>query len=390
MEKQELGQQELIQKEVRLRCVRCGESYPFGFLLRCPSCNGLVDPVYDLEKARLLDSSRSLERYFYLTPLQKLSSAFSIGEGNTPCIHARRLGTHIGLERLYLKDETSNVTGTTKDRMATCVISYFRETGINTFVASSTGNSSSSLAYCLHSLPDMSLHLFCAREFLPRHAYYEHPRIHMHVIDGDFVEAGEAAKQFARERDIPFEGGFFNLARREGLKLAYLEAFEQLTEEPAVVVQAVSSGMGIYGAYRGLREYQQIGRLRRTPRFVCAQQDTCSPMYRAYMAGSPVIRPEDIVHHPHGLAEAILRGDPSQSYPYLYDIIKATDGCFACASQTALRDAQQLLLETEGINACYASATALAVVQSLAKSGWIGRQEVVLVMITGGMQRPQY
>lgn len=376
----------VLDKEVYLRCIDCGREYPFGFLLRCKACNGLIDPIYDLKRFEFIESHKPLEHYFYVVPFQRIASALYVGEGNTPCLHAQRLGEHLGLERVYLKDETRNPTGTTKDRMATCVLSQFQELGIHTFVASSTGNSSSSFAYVVHPLKGMHLHLFCARDFLHRHAYYEHPDIQMHIVEGDFVDAGNVAKRFAQEQNSVFEGGFFNLARREGLKLTYLEAFDQLPEEPAVIVQAVSSGMGVYGAYRGIREYQQLGYMKNTPRLVCAQQDTCAPMYKAYINGSSVIRPGDVVHNPHGLAEAILRGDPTQTYPYLYTVVKETDGCFTVASQAEIHEARQVILDTEGINVCYATATALASVKNLVKSGWIKPTEVVLINLTGSIR----
>jgi threonine synthase len=349
-----------LQKKVHLECVKCGQKYPYGFRLRCDVCKGLVDPVYDLQEAEILDANRPLERYFHLVPLEHLSSAVDLGEGDTPCLHAQRLGQRVGMSRLYLKDETRNPTHTTKDRMASCVLSQFREVGITEFVASSTGNSSTSFAFGVRSLENIRVHLFCGRNWVHRYEYCDYPNVHLHVIDGDFVAAGEAARRFALEYDLIFEGGFFNLARREGLKLAYLEAFDQLPDEPAVVVQAVSSGMGLYGAYKGVREYQCLRRLESTPRFVCAQQDTCAPMYHAFVEGSARIQAHNIVRNPSGLAEAILRGDPSQTYPYMYHIVKVTNGCFAAASRDEIIEAHELLRETEGIDICYASATALA------------------------------
>jgi threonine synthase len=376
----------LARKDVSLCCVHCGRKYPFSLQFQCDACGGLIDPVYNLEGCKIGESSKPLERYFYLVPFQQLSSAVSLREGNTPCIHAKNLGKRVGLSHLYLKNETLNPTRTTKDRMASCVLSVFQELDIREFVASSTGNSSSSFAFGIHQVTHMEVHLFCGRDFLYRHAYCDHPRVHLHVIDGDFVQAGKAAQKFAREQGLLFEGGFFNFARREGLKLAYFEAFDQLPEEPAVIVQAVSSGMGMYGAYKGVQEYQQLGRMKGTPRFVCAQQKSCAPMYQAFIEGSATIQPHHIIHHPRGIAEAILRGDPTRTYPYLYNIVTATKGCFAAVSQSEILEAHALLQETEGIDVCYASATAVAAAFHLLHQGWLQPTEVILVNLTGGVR----
>ena len=372
-------------KTVRLHCGHCGRDYPLQFHPRCDACHSLLDPAYRLDAATIVPNGRPAERYFDLLPFEHLASTVDLDEGNTPCRHAQTLGEHVGLSRLYLKDETPNPTRTTKDRMASCVLSFFRELGIREFVATSTGNSSTALAYGVQRASEMQVHLFCGREFAPRNAYCDHPRVHMHVVEGDAVHSEVMARKFAQEHGLTFEGGFFNVARREGLKLAYLEAFDALApDEPDVVVQAVSSGMGLYGGYRGMREYQQLGRLQKTPRFVCAQQETCAPMVQAWSEGSPVIQPRHIIQNPRGLAEAILRGDPTQSYPYMYELVRATQGCFVAASQTEIQTARHLLYDMTGIDGCYSSATALAAAITLRQRGWIAQDEIVMVNLTGG------
>ena len=52
--------------------------------------------------------------------------AVSLGEGMTPLLHAPALGRRLGLERLYLKDESRNPTGSFKDRLASSAVSMAR------------------------------------------------------------------------------------------------------------------------------------------------------------------------------------------------------------------------------------------------------------------------
>src|SRR5687768_17084606 len=103
-------------KSVTFRCSNCLRIYPYGFHLTCERCGGLVDPVYDLDRATLFDSDNPLSRYFALVPVQDERSLARVSIGFTPCIHARRLGSRIGLRALFLKDETRHPTRTTKDR----------------------------------------------------------------------------------------------------------------------------------------------------------------------------------------------------------------------------------------------------------------------------------
>ena len=146
--------------------------------------------------------------------------------------------------------------------------------------------------------------------------------------------------------------------------------------------------MGLYGGHRGMREYQRLGRLRKTPRFVCVQQDTCAPMVAAFNDGSDVIRERDVVPNPDGLAHAILRGDPTQTYPYMLGLVRETDGCFAEVSRNQILEAWALLEEYHGLRADYAGAAALAGAFKLREEGWIRPSDKVLVNLTGGMRGP--
>jgi threonine synthase len=377
------------EKRVIMRCVRCGHDVEHEHVTACHRCGGTVDPVYDLRTARIGDEEDSLLRYFDILPLESRDAARG-GFAPTPLLHARDLGHRYGLEQLFLKDETGHPTCTTKDRMAACTLSRFSELGINEFVASSTGNSSTSFAYWVSQYGggSMRAHLFSGADWARRHQHCDHDGVSLHVIDGTFVGAGAAAKQFAFDHAITWEGGFFNPARREGLKLAYLEAFDQLPREPSVVIQAISSGMGLYGCWRGINEYQQLGRLAATPRLVCVQQESCAPMVRCFEHGSREMLPRFIVPNPSGIAEAILRGDPSGSYPYMYSIVTESGGAFVSVSSDEIEVAQLAMEEDEGVRACPASSAAVAAAQKLRHRGWIDPDDVVVVNVAGGI-RPE-
>lgn len=366
------------------RCVKCEKEFPHAAVFFCDACDGFIDVDYDLSQVRLVDSENPLERYFDLLPVRDRSNLLWLGCGNTPCRHARELGRRLGLSRLYLKDETANPTWTTKDRMASVVLSFFCDVGVQEFVSSSTGNSSTSLAVGAQRFPEFRVHLFAASDFLDRLNFPATPNVLVYVLDGGtFVEAFQAAADFAKEHGLLSERGFFNVSRREGLKLAFLEAVDQLPAEPDWYFQAVSSAMGMYGAYRGAQQYQGLGRLSRLPRFCCVQQETCSPMVHAWRDRSPVIEPQHLVPHPTGIAKAILRGDPRRSYPAIYPIVKRTGGQFLSVNEPEILAAQELIHTLEGINACATSSCTVAAVDKLRRQGVIASDELVLLNITG-------
>jgi threonine synthase len=366
-----------------LVCVLCGRPETEDRLNRCTDCGGAIDALHDLTDVQIRPSPNPLLRYFDLLPLRGPASAAWLGEGNTPCIHAERLGAAVGLDRLYLKDEGANPTRSTKDRIASLGLSRFGEVGVKALVIASTGNSSTAYARAAQLLGGVQLHVFCGTRFLPRLNYVDHPAVITHVVAGGFDAAGAVAKRFAADEGIHFEGGFFSLSRREGLKLAYLEAFDQMPQAPAFVFQAVSSGMGLLGGYKGALEYHRLGRLSRVPGFVAVQQESCAPMVRAFHERTEQIADEHIVRNPTGVAEAILRGNPTQSYRYIRAVCEDSGGTMTAVDESAIHAARRQLEELEGIRSCHAAAAALAGAIRLRGEGLLEADTPVLVNLTG-------
>lgn len=368
----------------RLACRACGQVFTSGFHPVC-TCGGMVDAKYNTDRVHLRNSANPLVRFFDLLPIRDEGSLCWLGEGNTPTVHARTLGRHLGLNKLFLKDETKNPTRSTKDRMASVVLSFFRDIGVNEFACSSTGNSSTSFAYGVERYKEFRLHVFVGRDFLHRMNFDSSERIRVYwVKDATFAQAHETARAFSQNNPaVTGERGFFNPGRREGLKLAFLEGVLDMPESPHWYFQAVSSGMGVYGAWRGAQQLYGIGRLSRLPRLACVQQATCAPMVGSWKAGSPVTRPEDIVPEPVGIAEAILRGNPTNTYPHLQDIVRQSGGTFESVTNDEIREAQRMILELEGIEACESAATTVAAAKKMAAAGELRRDEVVFINITG-------
>lgn len=367
-------------------CIQCGAADGELTRWRCRHCGGAMDAIYDLTGVSIVDSPDPLVRYARLLPVRDRSALRWTGEGNTGTIHAENLGRRLGLSALFVKDETANPTRSTKDRMASVALARFAELGVRSLALASTGNSSTAYVRAARLLGGFDLHIFVGEKFLTRLNYADHAGVSTYVIESDFVAAGEYAKRFCAARGMLFEGGFFNPARREGLKLAYLEAFDQLPVQPRYVFQAVSSGMGLLGAYKGAVEYRALGRLGELPAFVGVQQDSCSPMARAYAAGVPTLDRQYVVPNPTGIAEAILRGDPTQAYPYINTICRSTGGQILGVSTEEIRAAHRLVQELEGLQVCYSSATAVAGLIALRQRGEIEPDAPILVNLTGGVR----
>lgn len=367
----------------RTFCTGCLRSLERGFQSHCPDCGAMADIEYDVESAELHESSNPYRRYRDLLPVSD-PALLPQDARSTPSVHATRLGAMLGMPWLYLKDETKLPTGTTKDRMAGVALAYLHECGVRAFCTSSTGNSSTAYAHAISRLPGLVMYLFTASRF--RHRVQSAARgqvVNFILRDASFVEAFDAARDYAEQHGLVSERGFFNPGRREGLKLAWLEAVEQVPRPIDWYVQAVSSAMGVYGVFKGAKEMLALGRSDRLPRLLCVQQETCAPMVSAWNDGSDRIRPEHIVHRPTGIASAILRGNPTRAYPPTRQILIESGGTFAAVSEAEIRKARRLVEDLEGISPCFSAATAVAGLMKLVGKGEVPLNDTVLINITG-------
>ena len=126
-----------------------------------------------------------------------------------------------------------------------------------------------------------------------------------------------------------------------------------------------------------------MNRLQRLPRLLCVQQETCAPMVNAFADSSETIRPEHLVAKPTGIAEAILRGDPTRAYPYLRRIVIESGGGFIAVSEAEIRDARRRVEECEGVSPCFSASAAVAGLIKMAGQDAFSRNSVVVVNLTG-------
>jgi threonine synthase len=364
-------------------CTTCGKAPRLAYQPFC-DCGGMMDVAYDLDRVELHDSPNPYVRFADLLPIKEVHRRLPADARYTAMVRATHLGKLLGMPNLYLKNDTTLPTSSTKDRMAAVSLAFLWESDVRGFCTSSTGNSSTSYAYAIRAYPEMKLHLFTAESFLPRLHHADHHQVKNFVLrEASFVDAFDYAGVYAKEHDLVSERGFFNLGRREGLKMTFLEASEQIEQPIDWYVQAVSSAMGVYGNYKAARELFAMKRTARVPKTLCVQQESCAPMALAFGEGSENILPHHIVPRPVGIAEAILRGDPTRAYPYIRKITLESGGAIVSVSEQEIRDARRMVGEYEGLDVCFSSAAAVAGVIKRARSQSFSLDDTVMINLTG-------
>jgi threonine synthase len=378
-----------------LSCPRCGGTHdPAGYLEMCGGCGAVLETVIDLtgigpgERDALLASRRrGLFRWWPFLPLARRDCVVSLGEGDTPLIAAGRLGTRLGLDRLYLKNDAVLPTGSLKDRSNAVAISKAVELGVRTVAVVSTGNAAASVAAYAAAAGLRAVVLLpeeTSPEKVAQAAAYGAEII---AVKSDF---DQTAKLFsAATREFGWYACMSNNPyRNEGKKTYAYELSEQLDgETPEWLIHPTAGGLGLVATWKAYNELSALGWTDRLPRMVAAQAATCAPIVAAYRSASSEVHP---VPARATAAESIRVGNPkSLGWRVLRDIRKS-GGTAVALDETEILEAQALLARHAGIYAEPAGAISLAAAAKLRRDDTIERGDLTVCVITGhGLKQPE-
>ena len=142
-----------------LRCRECGREYSADPIYTCEWCFGPLEVAYDYDAIRAATSREkiaagpaTLWRYADLLPVAG-AAAVDLGTGFTPLVRADRLGAELGLNDVWVKNDTRNPTNSFKDRVVSIALSKALEFGFKVAACASTGNLANSVAaHAAHAL----------------------------------------------------------------------------------------------------------------------------------------------------------------------------------------------------------------------------------------------
>src|ERR1044072_7488679 len=136
-----------------IQCRECGRSYPQEPLHDCDTWFRTLEIQYDYDQikqsishATIAAREHNLWRYRELLPIDG-EPRVGLYSGVTPLVRAHRLGAVLGVEQLYIKDDSVNhPTFSYKDRVVSVAISKAIEFGFDTVSCASTGNLANSVS----------------------------------------------------------------------------------------------------------------------------------------------------------------------------------------------------------------------------------------------------
>ena len=377
-----------------LRCPKCGSEAVSRTAFQCAECRSVLEIQVKIDhltrsdfKAMRQNRDRSIWRWFDFFPVEKPSSIVSLGEGDTPLIHASRLGEKMGIPNLYLKNDTVLPTGSLKDRSNSVGISVAREWGVKTAAVMSTGNAAASVAAYAAAAGIESIVMVpkgtAPSKIVQARAY----GARVLVIDGNFDN--EVAKLYKAALS---EFGWYdclssNPYRDEGKKSYAYEMVDQMDGRvPDWVIHPTAGGTGIYAMWKGYKELLSLGWIERAPKLVAAQSEAAAPIVAAFEKGSTKI--EAVVAR-ETIAESIQVGNPVSLGWRALASLRESGGTAVALSDREILEGQVVLARLAGVFAEPAAATSVAAAKKLRDRGVIDRDDIVVCNLTGhGLKQP--
>ena len=278
-----------------LECAACGLRHEAQRLLNlCRECGKPLLVRYDLERAgrslkkeSLAGRRPDLWRYREVLPVADDANIVSLGEGWTPLLKTERLGERLGLQNLFIKDESQNPTQSFKARGMATAVSMAKELGANKLAVPSAGNAAGALA-AYAARAGLECFIFMPRD-TPRANVVECEQTGAHVtlLDGLITDCGA---EVARRKDAE---GWFDVStlkepyRVEGKKTLGYELAEQSDWSlPDVIIYPTGGGTGLIGMWKAFDEMEQLGWIgSQRPRMVSVQAAGCAPIVQALAEG---------------------------------------------------------------------------------------------------------
>lgn len=370
-----------------LRCRECGREYPSEPVHVCEFCFGPLEVRYDYDGIKRAISREVIEsrpanmwRYRELIPIDG-EPTVGLHNGFTPLVRAENLGKALGLNNLYIKnDSVCHPTLSFKDRVVAAAVNKAKEFGYDTIACASTGNLANSVAAHAASA-GMKSYVFIphdleASKVLGTSVY--NPKVI--AIKGSYDDVN----RFCSEVAAVFKWAFVNINIRpfygDGSKTFGYEIAEQLGwRAPDNVVVPVAGSSLITKIHKAFKEFERLGLIGEVnTKVFAAQAAGCSPVTTAIKEGRDDFTPVK----PNTIAKSIAIGNPADGF-YGIKVARETGGWGEDVTDEEIVDGMLLLAKTEGIFTETAGGVTVGVTKKLAEQGRLGADELTVISITG-------
>ena len=377
-----------------LKCRECGRLYPKEVIFVCEYCFGGVEVDYDydairrvLTKDAVASRPKSLWRYRELLPIEG-EPAVGLLSGFTPFFRSERLAQRLGVEELYLKDDSvSHPTLSFKDRVVSVALTRAKEFGFDTVACASTGNLANSVA-ALSARAGLQRYIFIPSDLemgkVVGSLIYRPTLV---AVEGTYDDVNRLCAEIGSK----YPWAFVNINIRpyyaEGSKTYGFEVLEQMGwRAPQHIIVPCAGGSLITKINKAIKEFKLLGLIdpASSTKLYAAQADGCAPIVKAIKERSDIVRPVK----PQTIAKSLAIGNPADGY-YATRTALDSGGFGESVSDEEIIEAMRLLAETEGVFTETAGGVTVAVARKLIEQGVIPRDESIVVCITGNGLKTQ-
>ena len=375
---------------IELECSACGKKYDPATEQHLCTCGRPLLARYDLMGAKatltlenLKTRPRTLWRYAEVLPNDP---PVSLGEGMTALVHALRLGASMRfgqrrMERIFIKDEGLNPTGSFKARGMTTAVSRAKQLGAKALAAPTAGNAGGALA------------AYAAAAGLPAVIVMPADTPSANVMECQAFGAkvvklngliSDCGKYVAEHKD---REGWYDVStlkepyRIEGKKTMGYELWEQFGGKlPDVILYPTGGGVGLIGMCKAFDEMQEMGWIEaERPRMVAVQAEGCAPIVKAWEAHQSSAQ---FFANAATVASGLRVPGPLGDQLMLRMLCQ-TKGIALAVTDDEMLQAGRELASLEGIFAAPEGAATVIAARKLAASGWIKPEETVVLFNTG-------
>lgn len=379
--------------EFTYHCSACQTTLPDdGIVYTCPNCGGNLmirnafygSPQLVSREQILNHPERSIWRYaallpvpdpgFEHTPIHKI--------GYTPLYNGERLAKPLGNKKLWLKDESSNPSGSFKDRSSAIVTARAIQKVYPKTIIASTGNAGAAMACTAASTATEAI-ILAPRSAPPaKIAQLQCYGARVILVDGNYDDAFELSKQASQAFGWYNRNTGYNPFTAEGKKTASFEIWEQLLRHlPATetlnVFVPVGDGNIISGIAKGFEDLLALGWIEKLPRLIGVQAEGSAAIANAFAHNADHITPVQA----QTVADSISVNLPRDGMRALRSV-QRSEGFYVTVSDQDILEAIPTLGHL-GIFAEPAAAAAFAGLKHAIQNQLIDPDQTFLALITG-------
>ena len=379
------------------RCVACSKIQAPGFDgYVCPACGSNLDITYDY--AKVIDSiehsepdrARYLFTYAPFLPVRAPRHRFPLRIGATPLYPAKRLGESYGLRNLFLKDDTLNPSGSSKDRASAIVARRAIDSGADVISVASTGNAGSSMA-CVAAATGLKSIIFVPESAPPaKLAQALSFGATVLAVRGNYDDAFDLCLAASQEFGWLNRSTGYNPFTREGKKVCAYEIWEALDGRvPDRIVVPTGDGNLLSGMWKGWCDLKALGLIERMPRIDAAQSENSDAISRTVRAlrQSEEDLPawSEVVIEPVAattIADSISVNAPRDGHAAVRAIIESGGDAITVSDEEILAAIPEMS-ELSGVFPEPAAAASWAAVKRLVDRNAVAADEFVVCLVSG-------